>query len=103
MRMFKIAAVALASALIGVAGATAVFEPGSGGGDAGSNAESPASTASTSDTADRSSGEASLSAGCLSTADIYERLRPALVQIRTTTGGPNPPPQGPGGAGGGQV
>ena len=103
MRMFKIAAVALASALIGVAVATAVFQPWSGGGDAGSNAESPASTASTSDTADRSSGEASLSAGCLSTADIYERLRPALVQIRTTTGGQNPLAPQSGGSGSGIV
>jgi len=103
MRMFKIAAVALASALIGVAVATAVFQPWSGGGDAGSNAESPASTASTSDTADRSSGEASLSAGCLSTADIYERLRPALVQIRTTTGGQNPLAPESGGSGSGIV
>jgi len=103
MRMFKIAAVALASALIGVAVATAVFQPWSGGGDAGSNAESPASTASTSDTADRSSGEASLSADCLSTADIYERLRPALVQIRTTTGGQNPLAPQSGGSGSGIV
>ena len=103
MRMFKIAAVALASALIGVAVATAVFQPWSDGGDAGSNAESPASTASTSDTADRSSGEASLSADCLSTADIYERLRPALVQIRTTTGGQNPLAPESGGSGSGIV
>ena len=103
MRMFKVAAVALASALIGVAVATAVFQPWSGGGDAGSNAESPASTASTSDTADRSSGEASLSADCLSTADIYERLRPALVQIRTTTGGQNPLAPQSGGSGSGIV
>ena len=103
MRMFKIAAVALASALIGVAVATAVFQPWSDGGDAGSNAESPASTASTSDTADRSSGEASLSADCLSTADIYERLRPALVQITTTTGGQNPLAPQSGGSGSGIV
>ena len=103
MRMFKIAAVALASALIGVAVATAVFQPWSDGGDAGSNAESPASTASTSDTADRSSGEASLSADCLSTADIYERLQPALVQITTTTGGQNPLAPQSGGSGSGIV
>ena len=103
MRMFKIAAVALASALIGVAVATVVFQPWSDGGDAGNSAESPASTASTSDTADRSSGEASLSAGCLSTADIYERLRPALVQIRTTTGGQNPLAPESGGSGSGIV
>ena len=103
MRMFKIAAVALASALIGVAVATAVFQPWSDGGDAGSNTENPASTASTSDTADRSSGEASLSADCLSTADIYERLRPALVQIRTTTGGQNPLAPESGGSGSGIV
>ena len=103
MRMFKIATVALTSALIGVAVATAVFQPWSDGGDAGSNTENPASTASTSDTADRSSGEASLSAGCLSTADIYERLRPALVQIRTTTGGQNPLAPESGGSGSGIV
>src|SRR3972149_6426800 len=101
MRMFKIAAVALASALTGVAVATAVSQPWSDGGDAGNSAESPASAASTSDTADRSSGEASLSAGCLSTADIYERLRPALVQIRPTTGGHNPLAPEAGGSGGG--
>jgi len=103
MRMFKIATVALTSALIGVAVATAVFQPWSDGGDAGNSAESPASAASTSDTADRSSGEASLSADCLSTADIYERLRPALVQIRTTTGGQNPLAPESGGSGSGIV
>ena len=103
MRMFKIATVALTSALIGVAVATAVFQPWSDGGDAGSNTENPASTASTSDTADRSSGEASLSADCLSTADIYERLRPALVQITTTTGGQSPLAPQSGGSGSGIV
>src|SRR3990172_10698013 len=98
MRMFKIAAVALASALTGVAVATAVFQPWSDGGDAGNSAESPASTASTSDAADRSDGEASLSSDCLSAADIYERLRPAVVEITTTAGGqsPLPPSQGSG-------
>jgi S1-C subfamily serine protease len=101
--MFKIAAVALASALIGIGIATAVFQRWSDGGDAGSNAESPASAASTSDTAARSSGEASLSADCLSTADIYERLRPALVQITTTTGGQNPLAPQSGGSGSGIV
>src|SRR3990170_5118405 len=100
MRMLKIAAVALASALTGVAVATVVFQPWSDGGDAGNSAESPASTASTSDAADRSDGEASLSSDCLSAADIYERLRPAVVEITTTTAGDQspraPPSQGSG-------
>ena len=103
MRMFKIAAVALASALTGVAVATAVFQPWSDGGDAGNSAESPASTASTSDAADRSDGEASLSSDCLSAADIYERLRPAVVEITTTSGGQNPLAPRSGGSGSGIV
>src|SRR3990170_1319835 len=99
MRMLKIAAVALASALTGVAVATVVFQPWSDGGDAGNSAESPASTASTSDAADRSDGEASLSPDCLSATDIYERLRPAVVEVTTTAGGQSPlapPSQGSG-------
>ena len=103
MRMFKIAAVALASALTGLAVATAVFQPWSDGGDAGNSAESPASTASTSDAADRSDGEASLSSDCLSAADIYERLRPAVVEITTTSGGHNPLAPRSGGSGSGIV
>src|SRR3989337_2599084 len=103
MRMFKIAAGALASALTGVAVATAVFQPWSDGGDAGNSAESPASTASTSDAADRSDGEASLSSDCLSAADIYERLRPAVVEITTTSGGQNPLAPRSGGSGSGIV
>jgi len=103
MRMFKIATVALTSALIGVAVATAVFQPWSDGGDAGNSAESPASTASTSDAADRSDGEASLSSDCLSAADIYERLRPAVVEITTTSGGQNPLAPRSGGSGSGIV
>ena len=84
MRMFKIAAVALASALTGVAIATAVFQPWSDG----DSSRAPTSASSSSDTsADRSDGEASLSSDCLSAADIYDQLRPAVVEITATAGG----------------
>src|SRR3990170_8063769 len=97
MRMLKIAAVALASALTGVAVATAVFQPWSDG----DSSRAPTSAASSSDTsANDSDGEASLSSDCLSAADIYERLRPAVVEITTTTAGDQsplaPPSQGSG-------
>src|SRR3990170_6464848 len=100
MRMFKIAAVALASALTGVAIATAVFQPWSDG----DSSRAPTSANSSSDTsADRSDGEASLSSDCLSAADIYERLRPAVVEITTTSGGQNPLAPRSGGSGSGIV
>src|SRR3972149_9247852 len=84
MRMLKIAAVALASALTGVAVATAVFQPWSDG----DSSRAPTSANPSSDTsADRSDGEASLSSDCLSAADIYDQLRPAVVEITATTGG----------------
>src|SRR3990170_5954430 len=100
MRMFKIAAVALASALTGAAIVTAIFQPWSDG----DSSRAPTSAASSSDTsADRSDGEASLSSDCLSAADIYGRLRPAVVEITTTSGGQNPFAPRSGGSGSGIV
>ena len=100
MRMFKIAAVALASALIGVAVATAVFQPWS---DEDSS-RAPTSAASPSDTsADRSDGEAALSSDCLPAADIYDSLRPAVVEITSVSGGQSPFGPRSGGSGSGIV
>jgi len=100
MRIPRTAAVALASAITGAAIVTAIFQPWS---DSGGDSVSPSAQADSSSdaSANDSAGEASLSSDCLSAAQIYERLRPAVVEITTAVRAQNPlaPPSESSGSG----
>src|SRR3989304_277126 len=89
MRIPRTAAVALASAPTGAAIVTAIFQPWS---DSGGDSVSPSAQADSSSdaSANDSAGEVSLSSDCLSAAEIYERLRPAVVEITTAVRAQNP-------------
>src|SRR3990172_12494658 len=86
MRIPRTAAVTLASAITGAAIVTAIFQPWS---DSGEDSVSPSAQADSSSdaSANDSAGEVSLSSDCLSAAEIYERVRPAVVEITSTADG----------------
>ena len=91
MRIRMTMAALVASALVGAITALAVtqFWPED---DGEPQAASPISTPATTSalTPDAGSGELSLESGCLSAADVYERLRPAVVEITSTASGRSP-------------
>lgn len=77
------AAAALASAIV-VVGAIQAW-PSGGNGGAGTAVPTASSTAeSTSSSSPRSSGQVTNTAGCLPAADVYDRVRPAVVEITNT-------------------
>jgi len=88
-------AVGLTGAALAVA-AVQLWPDGGGGGEP--NTAAPAATATSGKSSDAgSSGKLALDSGCLSAADIYEQLRPAVVEITSTSGGRTPfGPQGQG-------
>ena len=91
MRKLVTALAALAVGLTGAALAIAAVQlwPDSGGGSPDAAAPKTADTSGNSaDTG--SEGKLTLDSGCLSAADIYEQVRPAVVEITRTSGGRTP-------------
>ena len=92
MRIRMTVAALVASALVGAITAVAVtqFWPDDDG-EAQTVAPIPTPAATSAPTPpDSGSGELSLESACLPAADIYERLRPAVVEITSTAGGESP-------------
>ncbi len=93
MHLRSILTAAVVSALLGagVAIAAVQFWP-DGGGEAQPAAEVSAAANSTPTPAagESSSGQASLSSACLSAAEVYEQLRPAVVEITSTVSARSP-------------
>ncbi len=93
MRLRLIAAAAVVSAIVGAVAAVAAVElwpDDSGDAQPAAAVSTPAKPAASSPDNSPSDGQASLSSSCLSAADIYTRVRPAVVQITSTAGGRNP-------------
>ena len=92
MRKLITGLAALAVGLTGAALAIAAVQLWPEGGDGGApRTAAPATTdtaGKSSDTA--SSGKLTLDSGCLSAADIYEQVRPAVVEITSTSSGRAP-------------
>src|SRR3990172_7334085 len=81
-------AVGLTGAALAIA-AVQLWPEGGGGGDP--QTATPATTATSGKSSDTgSSGKLALDSGCLSAADIYEQVRPAVVEITSTSGGRTP-------------
>ena len=80
--LLTIATSALLSALVAIAVVNVWLD------DDGSSAATASTVAATSSTsAADSDGQASLSSACLAASDIYEQLRPSVVEITSTTNG----------------
>src|SRR3990170_3375410 len=92
MRKLITALAALAVGLTGAALAIAAVQLWPEGGDGGApQTAAPATTATPGKSSDTgSSGNLALDSGCLSAADIYEQVRPAVVEITSTSGGRTP-------------
>jgi S1-C subfamily serine protease len=93
MHLRSILAAAVVSALLGAGAAVAIVQLWSDdGGEAQGAATISASATSTSAPAPdgSSSGQASLSSGCLPAAEVYEQLRPAVVEITSTVSARSP-------------
>jgi S1-C subfamily serine protease len=91
MHLRSILAAAVVSALVGTGAGIAVVQlwPDNSG---EAQPTASASTSGTSPTAadQGSSGQASLSSACLSAAEVYDRLRPAVVEITSTVSARSP-------------
>lgn len=92
MRLRLTVAAALTSAIVGAVIAIAAVQLWPGGNEGAQPAEpvSAGSAPSASGPDISTSGQASLSSDCLSAAEIYGQLRPAVVQITSTARGRNP-------------
>jgi S1-C subfamily serine protease len=104
MHLRSIVATAVISALLGAGAAIAVVQLWSDdGGEAQPAAAIPTAADSTSapPSDGGSSGQASLSSGCLPAAEVYEQLRPAVVEITSTVSARSPfaPPEEGSGSG----
>ena len=92
MQLRRLAIVALASGIIGSGIALGVVAawPDSGGSNSRPSAQAATPTASNGQTPnDELSGQV-INTSCLSAADIYEELRPSVVEIIATSGGTGP-------------
>jgi len=92
MQFRKLAIVALASAAVGsgiALGVVAVW-PDGGGSNSQPSAQAPTATASSGQTANEEPPGQVVNTSCLSAADIYEELRPSVVEIIATSGGTGP-------------
>ncbi len=100
MRMRTILAAIMVSGIVVAAVAVAAIQlwP-DGNGDAGTTTLVPAATS----TESSSSGELSLSSSCLSAADVYQNLRPAVVRITSSAASSGPFGQPAEGSGSGIV
>jgi S1-C subfamily serine protease len=93
MHLRSILAAAVVSALLGAGAAIAVVQLWSDdGGEAQPAAavSTPANSASVPASDGSSSDQASLSSGCLPAAEVYEQLRPAVVEITSTVSARSP-------------
>lgn len=95
------AAAAVASVIISAATAIAIvqFWPDGGGEVQTATPGSAPTSISASDSNAQSDGEASLDSACLSAVDIYDQVRPAVVEITSTVSGRSmftPPAEGEG-------
>jgi len=93
-----VAAVTTVAALLAI---VAVLAWPGGGGNASSTATPAPAAVATSTPASQGSGNTAIASGCLPAADVYERVRPAVVEITATDQGRNPfaPPSQSAGSG----
>jgi serine protease Do len=87
----KIATIALASGAVGFALAVGVVAgwPGGSSSKPAVQAATPTST-SNGTPSGQSSGQAAVNSSCLTASDIYQQLRPSVVEIDITSGGNSP-------------
>lgn len=88
MHLRSIVTVAVVSALVSVGAAIAVVQLWPD--DSGEAQPVAANSASAPSSDGNSSGQASLGSGCLSAAEVYDRLRPAVVEITSTVSARSP-------------
>ncbi len=93
MHLRSILTAAVVSALLGAGAAIAVVQLWSDDGGAAQPAATVSTAANSTSTLapdGSSSGQASLSSGCLPAAEVYEQLRPAVVEITSTVSARSP-------------
>jgi serine protease Do len=91
MQVRKVATIALASGAVGFALAVGVVAgwPGGSSSKPAVQAATPTST-SNGTPSGQSSGQAAVNSSCLTASDIYQQLRPSVVEIDITSGGNSP-------------